>query len=78
MSGASLPDIELNLCGMQPPEPMELALEALADLLPGQRLRILIDRHPVPLFRIVERDGLRYRCEARGDGLFDIVIGKSV
>lgn len=70
--------IELDLRGMVPPEPMEHALEALADLLPMQRLHIVIDREPRPLFRIIERDGLRYRCTPRDDGAYDIVIGTSV
>lgn len=70
--------IELDLRGMAPPEPMEHALEALADLLPMQRLHLVIDREPRPLFRIVERDGLAWRCTPRDDGAFDVVIGKSL
>lgn len=70
--------VELDLRGMAPPEPMERALEALADLLPMQRLHIVIDREPRPLFRIIERDGMHYRCTLRDDGAYDVVIGESV
>lgn len=70
--------IELDLRGMAPPEPMEHALEALADLLPGQRVHIVIDREPRPLFRMLERDGMAYRCTLRDDGAYDVVIGMSL
>lgn len=50
-------DITLDVRGMAPPEPMEHCLEALANLATGQRLRMHIDREPIPLFQILERNG---------------------
>ena len=66
--------IELDVCGLQPPEPLQRTLEALSALEPGQRLRLLIDREPRPLYGILERNG--YRCEAnlRADYIYEITI----
>ncbi len=49
----SHPDITLDVRGLPPPEPLEHCLEALADLLPGQRLCMLIDREPYPLYLLL-------------------------
>jgi uncharacterized protein (DUF2249 family) len=67
-------EILLDVRGLMPPEPMERVLEALADLGPSQRLRMLIDREPRPLYRILERNGHSYEATARADGLFEILI----
>jgi uncharacterized protein (DUF2249 family) len=67
-------EIALDLCGLSPPEPMERVLEALAQLAPGQRIRMLIDREPRPLYRILDNNGYRYRATERSDFLYDILI----
>lgn len=67
-------EVYLDVCGLQPPEPMERVLEALADLKPGQQLRMLIDREPRPLYRILERNGYRFDATLRPDALYDILI----
>ncbi|MEO8170769.1 MAG: DUF2249 domain-containing protein, partial [Oxalobacteraceae bacterium] len=46
-------EIELNVCGLEPPEPMERVLDAISQMSPGQRLRMVIDREPRPLYRIL-------------------------
>ncbi|MER1966416.1 DUF2249 domain-containing protein [Castellaniella sp. GW247-6E4] len=51
------PDIALDVRGMAPPEPMEHCLEALSSLTAGQRLRMSIDRDPIPLYQILARSG---------------------
>lgn len=56
------PDITLDVRGLPPPEPLEHCLEALADLAPGQRLRMLIDREPYPLYAMLDRDGFQHDC----------------
>ena len=70
----SAQEILLELCGMVPPEPMERVLEALDLLQPGQRIRMVIDREPVPLYRILERNGYSYRTSARDDYTYEILI----
>lgn len=67
-------EIRLDVCGLMPPEPMERVLDALAGLAPRQRLRMLIDREPRPLYRILENNGHRFEATLRADGLFEILI----
>ncbi len=68
-------DIFLDLRGLVPPEPMERTLDALANLQAGQQVRIVIDREPVPLFRILERNAYTYRQSS--PGIYDIVISQA-
>jgi len=70
----SAPEILLELCGLVPPEPMERVLEALDQLQPGQHIRMLIDREPHPLYRILERNGYRYAASVRDNHLYEIII----
>ncbi|USX17557.1 DUF2249 domain-containing protein [Oxalobacteraceae bacterium OTU3REALA1] len=58
----------LDVGGLEPPQPMVLILEALDTLGPDERLRVMIDRDPVPLYQILRRYGFAHRttpCEAR-------------
>jgi len=66
--------IEIDVCGLEPPEPLERVLDALDRLQPGQQLRMRIDREPFPLYRILARNGYSHETCAHDDGLYDIVI----
>lgn len=55
-------DITLDVRGLPPPEPLEHCLEALADLKPGERLCLMIDREPYPLYAMLDRDGFAHDC----------------
>lgn len=68
--------IHIDVCGLEPPEPLERVLEALSILQPQQRLCMLIDREPRPLYRLLESNGYCYRPEARPDHLYEILIWK--
>ena len=68
------PEVFLDLRRLFPPEPMERVLDALANLQPQQQIRMLIEREPHPLYRILERNGYRYRNTEPGPGLYQIVI----
>ncbi|MBS0308598.1 MAG: DUF2249 domain-containing protein [Proteobacteria bacterium] len=68
--------IHLDVCGMEPPEPLERTLDALNQLAPAQKLHILIDREPKPLYRILENNGYAYQATARPDYLYEILIWK--
>ncbi len=61
--------------GLEPPEPFELAMEALADLPAGEVLVLLLDRTPWPLLRMLERDGVRHEYHVREDGAVEVRIG---
>ena len=62
--------------GLEPTEPFERAMEALADLPPGGQFTLLIDRMPHPLLRILERDGYRHEAGFRDDGAVEILISR--
>ena len=66
--------IEIDVCGLEPPEPLQRTLEALSRLKPGQRLRMLIDREPRPLYGILARNGFSYETTVLPDYLYEIVI----
>jgi len=63
--------------GMEPPEPLELALAALATLPPGDELVMLLRCEPLPLYAILDRNGYRYRSELRADGTNEVRIQKA-
>lgn len=73
-TGNAANEVQLDVCGLEPPEPLERVLEALSSLEPGQQLRMLIDRMPTPLFQILSRNGYRYETVTRPDFLYEIVI----
>jgi len=60
--------------GLEPPQPFELVMEALADLPAGGSMTVLLDRMPYPLFRILDRDGYRHGSRIRDDGVVEIEI----
>ena len=60
--------------GLEPPEPFERAMEALANLESGQQFTLLLDRMPHPLLRILDRDGYRHAEALRDDGAVEIRI----
>lgn len=67
-------EVFLDLRGLEPPEPMERVLHALAELLPGQQVRLLIERVPHPLFRILERNDYRHALSEPAPGLYEVLI----
>lgn len=57
-----------------PPEPMELTLAALDRLQPGQTLRFLIHREPLPLYPILRDLGYRHVTHLMPDGCYEVLI----
>ena len=66
--------LTLDIRGMEPPEPLEHVLAALADFQPGDTLRILSDFEPRPLYAILDRDGFRHYAEAGEHAACEITI----
>jgi uncharacterized protein (DUF2249 family) len=66
--------ILLDVRGLLPPEPLERVLEALDQVTPHTHLRMLIDREPLPLYRILERNGYRYRTNMLDGGTVEVEI----
>lgn len=66
-------DVPLVVSALEPPEPMERILDALAELAGGDRLRVLHRRQPFPLYDLLRRTG--YAWETTGaEGRYEILI----
>ena len=68
--------IELDVRGLEAPEPLERVLSTLDRLGAGDELRVKINCRPVPLFRILDRNGYTHEEEPGVDALLDITIRK--
>jgi uncharacterized protein (DUF2249 family) len=53
---------------------MERVLAALDRLQPGQRIRFLIHRQPLPLYNILRRHHYQFSTTTLEDGSFEILI----
>jgi uncharacterized protein (DUF2249 family) len=67
-------EIVLDVCGLEPPDPMERVLDALSRLEKDQQVRMRIDREPRPLYRILEQNGYAYTVTPLEGYLYEIVI----
>jgi TusA-related sulfurtransferase len=67
-------EITLDVRGMEPPEPLERVLETIDDFVPGDRLKLVIDCRPMPLFRILERNGYAHHEAAGANSNYEITI----
>lgn len=68
MSGAIAATPRLDLRGLNPPEPMRLALEAVELLRPGATLEVVTDREPLLLHRELQQRKHSFVSDARPDG----------
>ena len=59
---------------LEPPEPFERVMEALSDLAPGDRIKLVLNREPHPLYRVLERNGYAYEPTWFDDGRCEILI----
>ncbi len=65
----ALPEILVDARGLEPPQPLQRILEALAGLPEGGTLRARTDRRPMLLYPKLEERGYRYETrEAEDDG----------
>ena len=53
---------------------MVQVMDALAQMPRNERLSMLIDREPRPLYRILDNNGYAYSALARQDYLYEILI----
>ncbi len=60
--------------GFEPPQPFEMVMEAIIDLLSGESITVLLDRMPMPLFRVLDRDGYKHTESIRPDAVVEIRI----
>jgi uncharacterized protein (DUF2249 family) len=66
--------ILIDARGLEPPRPFELVMEALCTLSPGDSVRLVIEREPYPLFRVLDRNGYRYEVRRGDDATYQIDI----
>ncbi len=66
--------IELDVRDLEPPEPFQRALDALAMLQPGRQLRMLHHREPFPLYAILHERGFTHRTTQLTDGSYEVLI----
>jgi uncharacterized protein (DUF2249 family) len=62
---------------MQPPEPLEKALEALDTLAPDGEIILLLHCQPHPLYQILRRNGYVWTETLQADGTNEIHIRKA-
>ncbi|MDK9724691.1 MAG: DUF2249 domain-containing protein [Sterolibacteriaceae bacterium MAG5] len=62
---------------LQPPEPLERALEALDTLAADEELVLLLYCQPQPLFNILRTNGFRWQETIQDDGTHEIRITKA-
>lgn len=62
---------------LQPPEPLERALEALDTLAPEDELLLLLYCQPQPLFNILRKNGYAWQEAVQNDGTHEIRIRKA-
>lgn len=66
--------LQLDVRGLEPPQPMVQVLDALERLRHDQRLEVLHDRRPVFLYPQLEERGFVHETEEPAPGLVRIVI----
>ncbi len=64
----------IDVCGLEPPEPMVRALDMLSQLPKNERLAMLIDREPYPFYQILDNKGFAHSTRARPDQLYEVLI----
>lgn len=69
-----LPCLQLDVRGLEPPEPLEQTLQVAARLAPGQSLHMRIHREPFPLYGLLDDMGLTHRTRVQADGDFLVII----
>ena len=65
---------EMDVRGLEPPEPLVRILARCQALQDGRTLKVLHERRPEMLYPRLEGQGLVHRTEERADGLVEIYI----
>ena len=60
--------------GMEPPEPFVQTMDALDAIEPGQKVLLVLNREPVPLYRALELNGFVWQTERRPDGTVEVLM----
>jgi len=71
---AEIAAVELDVRGLEPPEPLVRIFSALDHLAPGGSLLVKIDIRPAPLYRVLEANGYSWQERPGGESMFEITI----
>lgn len=66
--------VQLDVRGLEPPIPMEKALNKVGRLGPDQSLHLLIHREPFPLYELLDGMGYAHRTDAQPNGDYLVII----
>jgi len=69
-----LSELVLDVRGLEPPQPLERALEESARLAAGQRLRMIHHREPCLLYPLLAKRGYCHRTADASDDHFELLI----
>lgn len=67
---------EIDVRDMAPPEPFEIILPALFNLVPGATMQVLIHREPFPLYDLMREAGYRWKTYKLTYNSFRIKISR--
>jgi len=70
-------EIIVDVHELQPPEPMQRALDALDTLAEGQYLKIIHRMQPFPLYDILSDNGFKYKVVDGEVRVFDIYVWRA-
>ncbi|HEX5637925.1 MAG: DUF2249 domain-containing protein [Gammaproteobacteria bacterium] len=70
-------EIILDVHDMQPPAPMEVAMDALQKLKDGEYIKMIHRMQPFPLYNILYDNGFQYKVITGTTSAFDIYIWKA-
>jgi len=70
-------EIVVDVHELQPPEPMQKALDALDTLTEGQYLKIIHRMQPFPLYDILSDNGFKYKVTDGKISAFDIYVWRA-
>jgi len=70
-------EIVLDVHELQPPEPMQKALDALEQLEQGQYLKIIHRMQPFPLYEILLDNGFKYKVTNSDISAYDIYVWRA-
>jgi uncharacterized protein (DUF2249 family) len=76
LAAGAKPPPEMDLRGLQPPEPIVRIFEAL-ERAPDEPLRAVLPHEPVPLYALLAERGFRYSGTQRSDGGFELLIERA-
>lgn len=70
-------DKTIDARGLEPPEPFVLTMEALDTIGADEKLLLILNREPHPLYRALQINGFAHQTEHAPDGTVEILIWRN-